>query len=183
MGCLFVLYPVIVFACIKSGYMAVAAALLAFIGLVRAMTNPTTGSVCIAVLASFFAIAAFWMNEALPLKLYPVAVNGVLLFVFAESLTATPMVERFARLKHKDLPEHAVRYCRKVTAVWCVFFVVNGLIAFDTAFFRSDEWWALYNGAISYVLIGIMMAGEFIIRKIVDARYRKAHADSQESSE
>ena len=28
----------------------------------------------------------------------------------------------------------------------------------------SEEWWVLYNGFIAYILIGLMLAGEYLIR-------------------
>ena len=37
-----------------------------------------------------------------------------------------PLVERLARLQEPELPEHAVRYTRQVTAVWAGFFLANG---------------------------------------------------------
>ena len=81
------------------------------------------------------------------------------------------MVETFARLRHKNLPAHAVVYCRRVTVVWCVFFIVNGLVALDSALFRSDAWWALYNGAIAYGAIALMFAGEYIARRLYARRH------------
>lgn len=105
------------------------------------------------------------------LKLYPVFVNAALFTVFAASLRGTPMVETFARLRHKNLPAHAVVYCRRVTVVWCVFFIVNGLVALDSALFRSDAWWALYNGAVSYVLIAVLFAAEFAVRILVQRKH------------
>jgi uncharacterized membrane protein len=51
-----------------------------------------------------------------------------------------------------------------VTRAWCVFFVANGGIALWTALAASDATWALYNGAIAYVLIGAMLAGEWLLR-------------------
>ena len=105
------------------------------------------------------------------LKLYPVFVNAALFTVFAASLRGTPMVETFARLRHKNLPAPAVVYCRRVTVVWCVFFIVNGLVALDSALFRSDAWWALYNGAVSYVLIAVLFAAEFAVRILVQRKH------------
>lgn len=81
------------------------------------------------------------------------------------------MVETFARLRHKNLPAHAVVYCRRVTVVWCVFFIVNGLVALDSVLFRSDAWWALYNGAVSYVLIAMLFAAEFTVRMYVQRKH------------
>ena len=37
-------------------------------------------------------------------------------------------------------------------------------VALWTALHASDATWALYNGAIAYVLIGAMLGGEWLLR-------------------
>jgi acyl-CoA synthetase (AMP-forming)/AMP-acid ligase II/3-hydroxymyristoyl/3-hydroxydecanoyl-(acyl carrier protein) dehydratase len=119
-------------------------------------------------------------NSVLFLKLYPVFINGVLLTVFSLTLWIPPsMIFRFAVLWDKtirgSLAEKRVEaYCRKVTLVWCVFFVFNGGLAAAAAFFASDALWSLYTGGISYILIGILFGGELVVRKIVDKKMPRA---------
>lgn len=99
------------------------------------------------------------------LLFYPVAVNLVMLSVFAGSLfTRMPLVERLARLREPDLPERAVRYTRRVTQVWCAFFIVNGTIALITALHGDMRLWTAWNGMIAYLLMGTLMAGEWLVR-------------------
>ena len=74
------------------------------------------------------------------------------------------VIERIARLTDPALPDEAIPYVTGVTRVWCAFFVVNGAIALWTALAASDATWALYNGAISYVLIGALLLGERLVR-------------------
>ncbi len=115
--------------------------------------------------ALVLVIATFAFNDGLPLKLYPVLVNASLFAVFAFSLWKPPtVIERIARLRHPDLPAEGVRWVTGVTRVWCAFFVLNGGIALWTALRASDATWALYNGAIAYVLIGALLAGEWLLR-------------------
>ena len=97
---------------------------------------------------------------------YPVVMNAGMLLVFAHSLVYPPTaIERIARLSDgDDLPPEAISYTRRVTVAWSVFFVCNGAIALYTALFTSLETWALYNGAIAYVLIAAMFGGELLIR-------------------
>ena len=98
---------------------------------------------------------------------YPIIMSGLFLTVFAASLLRPPtVIERLARVQEPDLPESGVRYTRKVTWVWCGFFVVNGSIAWATLFMPL-EWWTLYNGLISYILMGLLFAGEFAVRQMV----------------
>ena len=67
-----------------------------------------------------------------------------------------------------------MRWTRRVTEVWCVFFILNGSIALYTALYCSMQVWALYNGLIAYVLMGILLGGEFVLRRI----YRQKHTPS-----
>ncbi len=105
-------------------------------------------------------------NSELLLRFYPAAMNFGMLLLFALSLICPPsMVERFARIGEPDLPPQGVRYTRRVTQVWCAFFVANGAIAAGTALYASREIWALYNGFIAYLLMGALLAGEWLFRR------------------
>jgi uncharacterized membrane protein len=112
------------------------------------------------------ALLALGQNDVLPLKLYPVLVNGALLAIFAGSLWYPPPVaERIARAGYPDLPTEIVTYTRKVTQAWCVFFGANALTALWTAVWGSDDVWFYYNGVIAYLLAGLMFAGEWFLRR------------------
>ena len=52
--------------------------------------------------------------------------------------------------------------------------MLNGAVAAWTIFSGSDLVWAVYNGGISYILMGILLLGEFIIRKKVQKKMSKA---------
>lgn len=99
---------------------------------------------------------------------YPVAVNLALLLVFGRSLwRGMPLVERIARLREPDLPAVAVRYTRRVTRIWCLFFMVNGSVALFTCLWGDLRLWTLWNGGISYLLIGLLMGAEWCVRQHV----------------
>jgi uncharacterized membrane protein len=115
---------------------------------------------------------AMGTNAVLPLKLYPVLVNAGFLAAFAHSLVVPPsMVERLARLSEPDLPPQAVAYTRRVTQAWCVFFAANGAMALGTAVFASEATWSLYNGAVSYLLMGLLFGAEYLVR----IRFKRRH--------
>lgn len=121
------------------------------------------------------AFATLVTQQSLPAKLYPVIVNAGLLAIFAHSLLRPPSaVERIARLREPDLPAEAVGYTRKVTMIWCAFFLVNGSIAAWLAVAGTDKQWALYCGGIAYLLAGLLFAGEFLVRQSL--RWKKRHA-------
>ena len=123
------------------------------------------------------------------LKLYSVVINLTLLFVFGSTLFIKPnIIFRFATLADKKILgstyENQVKnYCKNVTLVWCCFFILNGTIATYTTFCCSREIWAIYNGGISYALMGTLFAVEFIIRKIVDSRIMKSYPISKFKSD
>lgn len=122
------------------------------------------------ILVAGLSVAAFsfFSNSDLGLKLYPVIISAGFLVVFAYSLSQPPtIIERLARLQEPDLPPEGVTYTRKVTQVWCVFFVFNILVALYTVIFSSTEVWTLYNGLISYLLMGTLFLGEMLYRKCV----------------
>jgi uncharacterized membrane protein len=119
------------------------------------------------------AALALGTDHPLPLKLYPVVVNGGLLAVFALSLRYPPtIVERLARLGYPALSPRAVAYTHRVTAAWSVFFAVNALTALWTAVWASERVWFYYNGVIAYALAGLMFAGEWLVRRRVLPEYR-----------
>ena len=126
----------------------------------------------IAELVFFFSVALIVLSvfyNSLPLlKLYPVLVNLSLLIIFSYSLYSPPtIIERFARLRNDDLSEREIIYIGKVTKLWIVFFIFNGSVAFYTAIFSSLEIWTLYNGLISYVLMGTLFLSELGYRLMI----------------
>ncbi len=166
-----VLYPLGVY--LAMGHVAPQwlAVLLVALAVLRAVVTRQRFWWVVASGAALLAVAAWWREDALAVKLYPVLVNAVLLVVFAVSLRHPPsVVERLARLSEPDLPLSGVRYTRKVTMVWCMFFVGNGVAAAYTATFSSDAIWTLYNGLIAYVLMGCLMGIEWCVRQWVKRR-------------
>ena len=110
--------------------------------------------------ASYFLKAHQW------LLFYPVIVNLAMLAGFGGSLwTAMPLVERLARLREPNLSPSGVRYTRVVTRVWCGFFIFNGGVALFTVLRGDMRLWTLWNGMIAYILMGTLMAGEWMVRQ------------------
>lgn len=119
----------------------------------------------LAVLA-MLVLAALMDDRRLVLAL-PVLVNMILLLHFAGSLVGpVPVVERLARLEQPELSPSEVRYCRSVTWLWVAFFLVNGLVAGVLAVTGPLSLWAVYTGLVSYLLIGVVFTGEFVVRRV-----------------
>ena len=114
----------------------------------------------LAVWALYLLKANVWF------RLYPAVMVAVFLSAFALSLRGTPLVERFAAAMGETLDERGRGYCRRVTVAWTVFLALHLAVTVATVF-MSSEVWALYNGCLAYVLMGLMFAGEWLVRRRV----------------
>ncbi|WJY15105.1 hypothetical protein PCO82_22205 [Pectobacteriaceae bacterium CE90] len=120
----------------------------------------------LAVAGAALCLASLLLRDGQWLFWYPVAVNAVMLLLFGSSLySGMPLVERLARLKEPELPPQAVAYTYRVTQIWCLFFIFNGSIAVLTCLVGNVHWWTLWNGMVSYLLMGLLMGGEWLIRQ------------------
>jgi len=128
-------------------------------------------------LLGLFAAAAVASEPRLFMAL-PVLVNLGLLANFAASLRGpVSLVERFARLQEPELPPGGPAYCRKVTVVWCGFFVANAAVSAGLAVWAPVAWWTLYTGLLAYLLIGVMFTVEYVVRKATFRRFGDALPD------
>lgn len=170
---LWLAYPLLIFFGLKLLEPRYVAALLALLLLARrrreagrllaGLTRVDLGVLyCLLGIAALTAVT----NSELLLRLYPVAVSLGMLLLFALSLgQPQTMIERLARLREPELPPQGVAYTRRITQLWCAFFVLNGNVALYTALHASRDIWALYNGCIAYVLMGALFAGEWLYRR------------------
>ncbi len=167
------LWPFIIFAALKTGRQDLILPAVALLMLMRAL-------ICIKnngfadkspIIGSLFAMALCALSLALDsvvlLFYYPLIVTLSFFGLFFSSLFGNQTaVARLAALTKKEpLTPAEISYTRKVTQAWCLFFVLNGAISFYTIQKGSLELWTLYNGLISYILMGLMFGGEFVIRK------------------
>jgi uncharacterized membrane protein len=170
-----VLFPLIALLLARPfGPMAVTLALVAVL-IVRSLGGFAGGAnlmpTWLALSVTGVMAALTFINADLAMRSYPVLMNAAMLMIFACSLLRPPtVIERLARLVEPELPDSGVRYTRTVTWVWCWFFVLNGAVAMWTVLYASLEVWALYNGFIAYILMGLLFAGEFAVRRIVKSR-------------
>lgn len=151
-----------------------------------ALLWPLTLAVAAAVAPSLI------LNDPRGVLLTPSLVSLALLAVFAWSLLRPPpIVERLARLTlaasavratsrgdraamhvaTADLSGAELRYCRRVTEVWCGFLLANALVCAWLALRASREAWALYAGLLSYIAIGTLFACEYVYRHRRFRRY------------
>ena len=174
-----IFYPVIVYmglSYFEPRYIAIV--LIGIFALRLASSQSVKNKLPWLKLTSVLAISVLLLTAIFDIEigvlLYPVVMNLGLLFIFAFSLYKKPsVIETLARIQEPELDQFAVKYTENVTLVWCVFFCLNGSIALYTALFLSLEQWTLYNGLISYILMGTIMSVEWLIRLRVKAKRNK----------
>ena len=180
-----VLYPVLVYCGIRywglsprrMSLMLLALGFYHFLNFTRSKSKADRGRTgALVALILVCALVAFFANNILFVKFYPVLVNLSLLAFFGFTLWRPPSFAfRMACLGNKSLNtspsfKAVERYCNKVTFAWCIFFIVNGLVSALTVFVGSDKIWSLYNGLISYILIGLFFIVEYLVRKMVQSK-------------
>ena len=145
---------------------------LGALGRGRALTGKRRpGSRWMATVAIMFCLLLALFDSPALLRWYPVLISSFMLALFGSSLIfGPPIVERLARVREPHLPAKGIRYTRQVTIAWSVFFLCNGLCAAALTLWAPLSWWTLYTGLISYGLIGLMFAIEWLIRQRVRGR-------------
>ncbi len=129
------------------------------------------------LVGTVIAVAAA-SNDGVIFLFMPVLINAALLVSFGRTLLRGPsMIETFARLQVSSLSDEELIYCRHVTLLWCVFFVLNGAVTLWLALLASLEQWTLYTGLIAYLLMGGLFLAELIYRKWRFRRYEGAPTD------
>lgn len=196
-------YPVLVFTFLVIFKLPVRVLSLCIIALAAAFFLSATGSrkakgekgvldwkpLLSSALLLVAGLFCFFTQNEIFLKLYSVVVSATFLVIFGSTLFLEPtIIFRFATLADKSIIgssyENQVKnYSRKVTIIWCCFFILNGTISVLTAFSEkifsispdtANTIWSVYNGGISYVLMGLLFICEYIVRKIVDGKMVKA---------
>jgi uncharacterized membrane protein len=174
------IYPFIISAGIKYNFLDFLLPAIAFIFAIRLLLTYKQKSQfgffsIISIICAVILCIVSWIFKSNNLVLYyPVFVNILLEIVFFSSLfSEKSIVTRLALLTHKELPPYAIKYTINVTKVWCAFFLLNGAFSLFTVLHGDIELWTIYNGFISYVLIGIVGIIEYAFRIIVRKRHER----------
>lgn len=173
------LWPVLVYTGISLGYLRLLPALLLALCLLRLWLWRSTEAkggqsaapqalrrtgLYVLWLAALLCLASLILEQSSLLLYYPLAVSALFFMVFAWSLKGGRSVITELAALRESLDARAIAYTRAVTVVWCGFFLLNGTIAALTIYAGSLELWTLWNGALSYVAMGVLFALEYLVR-------------------
>ena len=172
-------YPFVVYFGLQHGSPRALAALLAAVVMARLALRPRPLSwallspvaVAGALVLSVIGVAAL-LDDGRFFRLVPVLVNLGLFVAFARSLArGTPIIEALARLRRGALPPDVITYCRRLTVLWCLFFVANAALIAWLSVVASLQVWTVYTGLLAYLLVGVLMTAEAVFRAWRFRRY------------
>ena len=106
--------------------------------------------------------SARWLFYAPPILIY-----AGLLITFALTLRAgqEPLIARFARMEQGSLTVELARYTRNLTWLWCAFFALTASLSLALAVWASLVLWSLFTHLVSYILLGVLLVGEYGYRR------------------
>jgi uncharacterized membrane protein len=146
---------------------ALGLSLLAWSALATRM-RPAHGAL-LALLFSGLALTLSSLWPAAVLFAPPLAIYLALAATFAATLRRgdEPLVGRFARIERGAvLPPDLDRYTRVLTWLWVLFFVAMATVSFALALAGPRELWSLFTNLVSYVLLALFFACEYLYRRI-----------------
>jgi len=164
---LFLSYPYLVYRGIESGMVWLAPAIFSGIYLLQAFAVRNVKTrIYKALIAIALLLGAYYL-QTITAKVLPVLIQLMLMVFFGRTLLAgkgPSFIERFVRLEFPEFPPGVSDYCRQLTMLWTGFFAFNAGMCVVLAIWGTDLWWTLYNGVFIYVMIGVLMIGEYIYR-------------------
>ncbi|RCS57505.1 hypothetical protein [Parvibium lacunae] len=126
---------------------------------------------CILLGATYvLSVSAQWQVQVA--LLYPSLVSWIAALAFLLSFFWPPtLIERYARMRDPHIPIAARSYFQKLTMIWVVWLILNGLIAAYLAFSAQYAHWAFYTGVLSYLVMAGLLLGEWIYRQCRHPRH------------
>lgn len=125
----------------------------------------------IPIFIMLLVILIFHYTNWIVAKYYPVIVNFVLFCIFfGSTFSEETVIQKMAKLMEPNIKPKALEYTRKLTYIWSIFMLANFFISLATVF-MSEKVWAIYNGFLSYMLVG----GFFIIEYMVRINFKKKY--------
>lgn len=117
-------------------------------------------------------IFLFHYTNIIWLKYYPAIINFLIFCIFFFSLFYKyTIIQQFVLITEPNASEKVLNYTRKVTCIWALFSFINFIISFITIF-MNEKVWAIYNGLVSYILVGFVFMIEYCVRlRVIKREY------------
>lgn len=158
-------YPFLSPYLVRHGFAGAELAVFAGLSLWRGLGAGGPG-----VRAGYLSLAALLLAGAFSAQAYmvwlvPSLVYLSLALLFGHTLWSPPsLCERLVRLQHPVFKPGIAEYLRQVTWVWTAFFAVNVPFCALLPALAGPEAWAVYTGAVVYLLMGLLGIGEYLYR-------------------
>lgn len=118
----------------------------------------------IPIFIMLLVILIFHYTNWIVAKYYPVIVNFVLFCIFfGSTFSEETVIQKMAKLMEPNIRPKALEYTRILTYIWSIFMLANFFISLATVF-MSEKVWAIYNGFLSYMLVGVFFIIEYMVR-------------------
>jgi len=110
-----------------------------------------------------------------------VSINTLLCWFFSHTLYGgrTPAITAIAGIIHKNMPDSIVKYTRKVTVAWALFFAMQVMLSLAIFHTASITTWSVFANILHWPMIALMFAFEYICRKRYNPEFQ--HAGIQQS--
>ena len=165
--CLFLAYPYLIYRGIESGMVWLAPAIFSGIYLLQSFAARNVKIRIYKALVSIVLLLGAYYLQTITAKVLPVLIQLMLMYFFGRTLLkgkGPSFIERFVRLEFPEFKPGISEYCRQLTILWTGFFAFNAIMCVVLANWGTHFWWMLYNGVFIYLMIGILMIGEYIYR-------------------
>ncbi|MDR1389813.1 MAG: hypothetical protein LBJ31_07530 [Treponema sp.] len=184
-----VLYPVVIFCSLVvfkinlryiSFVVVIFAALYIFLSHLHYRGKNRWIIYCAPLLLLGIGITAFLVNSSCVLKLYPAMADVVYIVIFEISLVIPPpIVYNIALLIDKDMEktvsgDQLLSLSRTMTIIWIAYFICDCAAAVITTFASSTLVWGIYNGGITYAIMGLIVLSQVLYYKFVIKKGKRA---------
>ena len=102
--------------------------------------------------------------------------NALLAWVFGHTLAsgAIPLVVRFAKMVHQEMPAEIEAYARKVTVAWTLFFTATCIVSLVLFVSAPLVVWSAFAVLLQWPSVAVFFVGEYVLRKILFKNFQHA---------
>lgn len=163
---LFLAYPFLLQTLADRGWQIQLPWLLAAILGWRAWRSQRTGEKWLWAGLALALVSGALLLGTVVMRLVPAVTFGLIAWVFGRTLRhPPPLVERMVRLQFSDIPPHLLAYTRRLTQLWTGFFLALALLSVLLSWLAPGRPWTWFHGIGIYLLIGLLLLGEYLYRR------------------